>query len=139
MRPGRNNPGPFAILSVYEKSRICRRVRVFGPQGQGGRVQKTVRTGKKAWLKFGALDYKECVIEEANPFKSSYAFNTIARPKAGEAVWFSFVTYKSKAHRNQVNKKVMAYFEKKYGADMDKTMPFDPKRMAVAGLKVVVG
>jgi uncharacterized protein YbaA (DUF1428 family) len=108
------------------------------PKTKAAEYKKLCVLAKKAWLKFGALDYKECVIEEANPFKSSYTFNTIARPKAGEAVWFSFVTYKSKTQRNQVNKQVMAYFAKKY-PDMEKKMPFDPKRMAVAGFKVVVG
>jgi uncharacterized protein YbaA (DUF1428 family) len=108
------------------------------PKAKNAVYKKLAAEAQKAWMKFGALDYKECMIEEANPFKMAHTFNTIAKPKAGEAVWFSFVTYKSKADRAAVNKKVMAYFEKKY-PDMDKKMPFDVKRMAVAGFKVVVG
>lgn len=110
------------------------------PKKKTAVYKKLCLEARETWMKFGALDYKECMIEEANPFKSGYTFNTIAKPKAGEAVWFSFVVYKSKAHRNQVNKKVMAHFAKKYGkVDMEKAMPFDAKRMAVAGFKVVVG
>jgi uncharacterized protein YbaA (DUF1428 family) len=65
-------------------------------------------------------------------------FPKIAKAKAGEAVWFSFIVYKSRAHRDAVNKKVMAYFDKKYpNGPMD--MPFDMKRFAYAGFKVEVG
>lgn len=48
----------------------------------------------------------------------------MAKAKPGEAVWFSFITYKSRKHRDEVNKKVMAYFEKKYGKDKMQ-MPFE--------------
>jgi uncharacterized protein YbaA (DUF1428 family) len=62
----------------------------------------------------------------------------MAKTKPSEAVWFSFITFKSKKHRNEVNKKVMAFFEKKYeGKNMD--MPFDMKRFSYAGFKVEVG
>ena len=63
----------------------------------------------------------------------------MAKPKAGEQVWFSYITFKNKAHRNEVNKKVMAHFDKVYADKKDMPMPFDMKRMAYAGFKVVVG
>jgi len=107
------------------------------PKKNRAKYKKMADDGKKVWLRFGAVDYKECVLDEVVPFGVTFA--KLAKPKAGEEVWFSFVVYKSKAHRAAVNKKVMAYFEKKYGKDMDKTMPFDAKRMAVAGFKVIVG
>lgn len=109
------------------------------PKNKTAAYKKMCAEGKAAWLKFGALDYKECIIDDSNPFKKACTFNTMVKPKAGEAVWFSFVTYKNKAHRNMVNKKVMAYFSQKYADMQDMPMPMDPKRMAVAGFKVVVG
>ena len=51
---------------------------------------------------------------------------------------FSFIIYKSKAHRNSVNKKVMNYFEKKYPDHKHTDMPFDMKKMAYGGFEVVV-
>jgi Uncharacterized conserved protein len=68
----------------------------------------------------------------------AFPFPKMAKTKPGEVVWFSFIVFKSKAHRNAVNKKVMAYFSKKYGAEMSKTMPFDMKRFAMGGFKVMV-
>lgn len=106
------------------------------PKANRAKYKKLADEAKKTWLTFGALDYKECVLEEQVPFGMPFA--KLAKPKPGEEVWFSFVAYKSKADRKKINKDVMAYFEKKY-PNMDKTMPFDVKRMATAGFKVVVG
>jgi len=46
--------------------------------------------------------------------------------------------YKNRAHRDSVNKKVMAYFSKKYADKMDMPMPFDTRKMAYGGFKTVV-
>jgi alkaline phosphatase len=108
------------------------------PKKNRAKYKKLADEARKVWLKFGALDYKECILDEQQPFGVSFA--KLAKPKAGEEVWFSFVVYKSKADRKAVNKNVMDYFGKKYGeVDMEKVMPFDTKRMAAAGFKVIVG
>jgi uncharacterized protein YbaA (DUF1428 family) len=103
--------------------------------------KKIAGEAKKVWMKFGALDYKECIGDDLAPdtggMKAS-SFPKMAKPKEGEAVWFSFIVFKSRKHRDEVNKKVMAYFDKKYGeGNMD--MPFDMKRFAYGGFKVQVG
>ena len=77
------------------------------------------------------------MIHDPKPEFVTFTFPKMAKSKPTEAVWFSFITYKSRTHRDSVNKKVMAYFEKKYGKDM-MDMPFDMKRMSYAGFKVVV-
>ena len=107
------------------------------PKKNTAKYKKMAMEGKKIWKKFGALDYKECMIDNATPEGVTFTFPKMTRLKPGETVWFSFVVYKSKAHRDAVNKKVMAYFAKKYGQEMT-NMPFDMKRMAAAGFKVVV-
>jgi len=89
------------------------------------------------WKKFGALDYKECMITDEKPKFVKFTFRKMAKAKPGEAVWFSFIVYRSKAHRDAVNKRVMAYFTKKYGKKMAE-MPFDMKRFAYAGFKTMV-
>lgn len=105
--------------------------------------KKLAREASEVWKRFGALDYKECMGEElkmkASPgMPTTLSFTKLAGAKPSETVWFSFVTYKSKAHRNQVNKKVMEYFSKKYAGKMDEPMPFDMKRMAYGGFSVEV-
>ncbi len=98
------------------------------------------KEGKQAWLKYGALDYKECIIDGPAPKHITFTFPKMAKAKPTEAVWFSFMTYKAKAHHQAVNKKVMAYFEKMYHqAPGPDGMPFDMKRMSHATFKVVVG
>ena len=90
----------------------------------------------------GALEYYECMGEDLKTKSMGgmkpREFTDVAKAKRGDTVWFSFITYKSRRHRDSVNKKVMAYFDKKYQkADME--MPFDMKRMAYGGFKVEVG
>lgn len=108
------------------------------PKKNTAKYKKLAREAHDVWKKFGALDYKECIIDDSKPKFVNFTFPKMAKAKPDEAVWFSFIVYKSRKHRDSVNKKVMDYFEKKYGKDkMD--MPFDMKRFSFAGFKVEVG
>jgi alkaline phosphatase len=98
--------------------------------------KKLASEAAKIWKKFGALDYKECRADDMTPEHVTFTFPKMAKVKEGEEVWFSFITYKSKAERNLVNKRVMDYFNKKYPGE--KKMPFDMKRMAYGGFTVEV-
>jgi uncharacterized protein YbaA (DUF1428 family) len=93
------------------------------------------RIGKKAWLKHGALDYKECVGDDL-AVKWGTPFARMLKLKRGETVVFSYVVYKSRAHRDRVNAKVMKDME---AMGVPKDMPFDVKRMVYGGFKVAVG
>ncbi|MGQ0829706.1 MAG: DUF1428 domain-containing protein [Bacteroidota bacterium] len=106
------------------------------PKKNEAEYVKMAREASKIWKKFGALDYKECMIDDATPEFTTLTFLKMAKAKPGETVWFSFIVYKSRKHRDSVNKKVMTYFSKKYGDDMP--MPFDMKRFAYGGFKVMV-
>ena len=99
--------------------------------------KKMATEGKAAWMKFGALSYMECRADDVTPPHVVFTFPKMAKTKEDEEVWFSFITFKSKADRNKINKQVMAYFEKKY-ADKDMNMPFDMKRFAYGGFTVEV-
>lgn len=108
------------------------------PKKNTAKYKKMATEGSKAWKKFGALDYKECILDDANPPFVKLTFPKMIKSKPSEAVWFSFIVFKSRAHRDSVNKKVMAYFSKKYSeADM-KAMPFDMNRFSFGGFKVIV-
>jgi alkaline phosphatase len=108
------------------------------PKQKAAAYKKMAKEASTIWKKYGALDYKECVIDDATPPGVVTTFAKMAKSKPGEEVWFSYVVYKSRAHRDAVNKKVMAYFEKKYDEKSMKDMPFDMKRMAYGGFKVAV-
>ena len=106
------------------------------PKKNTAKYRKMAGEASRVWKRFGALDYKECMIDDAKPEFTSFSFPEMAKTKRGETVWFSFIVYKSRTHRDSVNKKVMEYFSKKYGKDMP--MPFDVKRFAFGGFKVMV-
>ena len=88
----------------------------------------------KIWREHGALEYRECVGDDLNvkwgvPFPKSF------KVKAGETVVFSWIVYKSRAHRDRVNAKVMSDPRLMKAVQ---EMPFDCKRMVYGGFKVLV-
>jgi uncharacterized protein YbaA (DUF1428 family) len=98
--------------------------------------QRVARLAGKVWREHGALDYKECVADDVKPGKWT-SFPQAVKLKPGEAVWFSWILYKSRKHRDSVNKKVMK--DKRITGMMDpKSMPFDGRRMMWGGFKVMV-
>ena len=97
---------------------------------------RMARVGARVWRKHGALDYKECVGDDLN-VTMGLPFPRLAKVKPSEAVVFSFIVFKSRAHRDRVNAKVMK--DPRIAASCnEKDMPFDVKRMAYGGFKVVV-
>jgi uncharacterized protein YbaA (DUF1428 family) len=87
----------------------------------------------RIWQEYGALEYLECVgddldVKMGKPFPRQLAL------KPGETVVFSWIVYRSRAHRDQVNAKIM----KDPRLAMDQKMPFDVKRMVYGGFKTMV-
>lgn len=92
------------------------------------------RKAGKIWIEHGALDYKECVGDDLN-IEGVLSFMKGTKVKSGETIVFAFITYKSRAHRDRVNRKVMADPRM---AEPPKDIPFDVKRMMYGGFKAVV-
>ena len=92
---------------------------------------RMAKKAAKAWMKYGALEYRECVGDDLK-ITMGLPFPRLAKVKAGETVIFSWIVYKSKAHRNQVNAKVMKDPQLEKMCD-PKKMPFDVKRMSYGG------
>lgn len=89
----------------------------------------------KIWMELGALSYVECMADDVKPGKWT-SFPQAVKLKKDEVVWFSWVTYKNRAQRDRVMKKIMTDPRiAKMGFD---TMPFDGKRMIFGGFKAVV-
>lgn len=108
-------------------------------------IEKWQKAAGKIWIEHGALQYKECVLEDAKPAMPEDApetckitpFGELAGTKDGETVIFAFIVYKSREHRDEVNKKVMADPRMQEACD-ENNMPFDPSRMAYGGFKALV-
>jgi uncharacterized protein YbaA (DUF1428 family) len=96
--------------------------------------KKISTTAGKVWREHGALEYRECVADDLN-LKFGLPFTKLVKLKPGEVVVFSWIVYKSKAHRDRVNKKVMEDPRIKLEGT---PMPFDVKRMSYGGFQVLV-
>jgi len=98
--------------------------------------RRIARKSGKVWREHGALDYVECVADDVKPGKWT-SFPQAVKLKPGEAVWFSWIVYKSRKHRDRVLAKVMK--DKRLAPMMDpKKLPFDGRRMMWGGFKVMV-
>lgn len=90
----------------------------------------------KVWREHGALEFRECIGEDLKT-KKIKSFPNLVKPKPGETVVFSWIVFKSRAHRDAVNARVMK--DPRLAKMMDmKAIPFDSKRMAYGGFKVMV-
>ncbi len=90
----------------------------------------------KVWRDHGALEFVECVADDVKPGKHT-SFPRSVKLKSGETVVFSWIVFKSRAHRDRINAKVMK--DPRLADMMDpKAMPFDGKRMFWGGFKVLV-
>ena len=94
------------------------------------------RKAGRIWREHGALEYIECVADDVKPGKYT-SFPQSVKLKAGETVVFAYIVYKSRAHRDRVNAKVMK--DPRLASMMDpKAFPFDGKRMFWGGFKLLV-
>ena len=97
------------------------------------------RKAGRVWREHGALEYKECVADDV-PMGKVTSFPQSVKRKKDETVIFAWITYKSRAHRDRVNAKVMkdARLADMMGPESMKNMPFDAQRMIYGGFEVVV-
>jgi len=108
------------------------------PRKNVGAYRRMAQKAGKVWRKYGALEYFECVGDDLNPKFAGIKFPRTVRAKPGETVVFSFIVFKSRAHRDRVNAKVMKDPSMNDPAYKDKPMPFDMKRMVYGGFKTLV-
>jgi len=102
--------------------------------------RKMAEMGEKLWMKHGALEYFECVGDDLEPENMpGITFPKMAKARAGETIVFSFIIFRSRAHRDAVNAKVMKDPMMNDPEWKGKPMPFDMKRMAYGGFRVLIG
>jgi len=112
------------------------------PKGKEAAYEEMAKMGRDSWMKHGALQYFECrgddlKQQEMGDLKTR-AFAEMAGATGDENVWFSFIVFNSKEHRDEVNKKVMEEMSESFKDQGDFEMPSDMTRMAYGGFAVAV-
>lgn len=106
------------------------------PLQKKAEYRKLAELGEKVWLEHGALSYMEVEADDVKPGKWT-SFPQAVDLKEGEFVIVSVITYRDRAHRDEVNGKAMR--DPRFANMNPKTMPFDGKRMFWGGFKPFVG
>jgi uncharacterized protein YbaA (DUF1428 family) len=112
------------------------------PKGKAEAYKEMAEEGRDSWMKHGALAYFECKSDdlrqqEMGP-EMSRSFIEMTGADGGDDVWFSFIVFESKEHRDEVNKKVMEEMEEAYKDQSDFVSPFEMSQMAYGGFEVIV-
>ncbi len=106
------------------------------PKKNVAAYRRMAQKAGKVWREHGAVEFRECVGDDLK-IKGVVPFPRRIKLKPGETVFFSWIVFKSRAHRDRVNAKVMK--DPRLAKMMDlKSMPFDAKRMTYGGFKILV-
>lgn len=105
------------------------------PKRNTAAYRRMARAAGRIWREHGALEYRECIAEDVKPGKHT-SFPQAVKLKPGEAVWFSWIVYRNRRHRDRVNAKVMK--DPRIARMMTGKAPFDGKRVIYGGFEVVV-
>lgn len=107
------------------------------PKKKVAAYRALARKAGKVWMEHGALSYVEAIADDVKPGKWT-SFPQSVKLKKDEVVWFSWITYKSRKHRDQVNARVMKDPRISAGMTNPSQYPFDAKRMIYGGFKAAV-
>lgn len=112
------------------------------PNNKTEEYKKMAEGGRDSWMKHGALAYFECrgddLAAQEMGEERAREFPEMAGAGSDQTVWFSFIVFESKAHRDEVNAKVMEEMEGAADAYENVAMPFDMRQMAYGGFQVEV-
>jgi uncharacterized protein YbaA (DUF1428 family) len=130
------NPSTTQLTKEVRMARYVDGFVVPVPKRNIDAYRRMARKAGKVWREHGALEYRECVADDVKMGKVTSFPRSVER-KRNETVVFSWIVFKSRAHRDSVNAKVMK--DPRVADMMDpKDMPFDGKRMIYGGFNVVV-
>ena len=112
------------------------------PSDKTEEYKKMGEGGRDLWMKHGALEYYECMGDDLKQQEmgemKSRSFVEMAGANTGETVWFSFIVFESKAHRDEVNAKVMTEMDEQMAGHEDMQVPFEMSKMAYGGFQAMV-
>lgn len=106
------------------------------PEARLSEYQAIAAKAGAIWIEHGALQYYECAGDDLD-VKDQVPFTKLAETKEGETVVFALIIYKSRAHRDEVNAKVLADPRMSEMCDPG-NMPMDCTRMAYGGFRSIV-
>ena len=104
------------------------------PKDKIEEYRKIAEAAGKIWIEHGALAFKECIADDMKT-QECLSFPKVIASNENETVIFSFIIFKSREHRDEVNAKVM---QDQRFKDQCNDMPFEMKRMAYGGFKSIV-
>jgi uncharacterized protein YbaA (DUF1428 family) len=123
--------------SMKSKARYVDGFVLVVPKSNIGAYRRMALKAGRVWREHGAMEYRECVVGDDLNAEMGLPFPRMIKLKRGETVFFSWIVFKSRAHRDRVNAKVMK--DPRLAKMMDpKSMPFDVKRMSYGGFKILV-
>jgi uncharacterized protein YbaA (DUF1428 family) len=139
---GRMRRSISSLERMFKMSRYVDGFVLVVPKGKAEEYKKMAEEGRDSWMKHGALEYFECKSDdlkqqEMGPDKSR-SFSEMAGATDADDVWFSFIVFESKEHRDEVNKNVMEEMSEAYDEHSDFTSPFEMSQMAYGGFEVWV-
>lgn len=112
------------------------------PKDKEAEYEEMAKMGRDSWMKHGAFQYFECRGDDLSQQEmgdiKTRGFKEMAGASGDENVWFSFIVFNSKEHRDEVNTKVMAEMDEQMSGHENDPMPFDMQRMAYGGFEVAV-
>jgi uncharacterized protein YbaA (DUF1428 family) len=112
------------------------------PKGKEEAYAKMAELGRDSWIKNGALQYFECrgddLKQQEMGDEKSRHFAELTGAGADDNVWFSFIVFESKEHRDEVNAKVMEEMGETFAEMPNFEMPTDMTKMAYGGFQVAV-
>ena len=112
------------------------------PKDKADEYRAMAEEGRGSWMMHGSLEYFECkgedlLQQEMGPDKSR-SFSEMTGAENGDDVWFSFIVFESRQHRDEVNQRVMEEMGETYQEQSDFVSPFEMRHMAYGGFEVVV-
>jgi uncharacterized protein YbaA (DUF1428 family) len=105
------------------------------PKRNAAAYRRLARKAGRIWIEHGALEYRECMAEDVKPGKLT-SFPQSVKLAKGEVVWFSWIVYRSRAHRDRVNARAMQ--DPRLQLMDPSKMPFDGRRMLYGGFEIQV-
>jgi uncharacterized protein YbaA (DUF1428 family) len=112
------------------------------PKGKEADYEVMAKMGRDSWMKHGALQYFECrgddLKQQEMGDQKSRAYAEMTGATSDENVWFSFIVFNSKEHRDEVNKKVMDEMSESFKDQGNFEMPNEMTKMAYGGFEVAV-
>lgn len=112
------------------------------PKGKEAEYQKMAEMGRDSWIKHGALQYIEArgddLKQQEMGDQKSRAYGEMTGATSDENVWFSYIVFESKEHRDEVNKKVIDEMNESFADHEDFEMPTEMAKMAYGGFEVAV-